>query len=552
MSRSGQRRSRCALLVGLLCAAFAVHAASTSIPGDPVSTTAGRTVGVLLPSGVRAYLGVPYARPPVDELRWAPPQPARWNGVWNADRFGPECIQILRPHNINHYFGEEPTGENCLYLNIWSPPVKANAKRPVIVFIYGGGGTVGSAGIALYQGEEVARHGAVFVSFNYRLGILGFMAHPELSQEQAGHSGNYGYLDQNAALRWIHDNVARFGGDPEKVLISGQSFGAGSVAAQLFSPLSRGLFRAAAMWSACNFESNEVTLKEAEKTGLEIEKRLSTASLAEMRNVPADRILAVQEEHQLGADVRGVRLPPTVDGLFWPSDKREALERHEVNAVPILVGSNGDDLDAGRFPLTRAKSAADYRSAATALFGAAAAAEYLRLFPVDGDAEVVGVARKAAQAAGFLRQSQTCARLHETFDHQPTYIELFTRRPSFAPGVRISDLSTDTVGAYHTADVPFWFGTLEAFNRLRTTRSWSEEDRRVSNEMMATLIRFAESGNPATPVVPWPAWSANEQRYIEFGATPRVEPLPVAAMEWLASQPAMRRDTPIPGRTTRD
>src|SRR3954470_9159076 len=298
------------------------HAAMVSVPGDPVQTAGGLVAGTEVQSGVKAYLGIPYAKPPVGDLRWKAPQAAKWTGVWNADRKGPECIQVLRPHNINHYFGEEPTGEDCLFMNIWAPSVAKPAdKRPVIVFIYGGGGTIGSSGMANYDGANMANRGAIFVNMNYRVGALGFMAHPELTAEQGGHSGNYGFLDQNAALHWIHDNIAAFGGDPSKVLITGQSFGATSVAAHLFSPLSRGLFRAAAMWSACNFSAAGPELAAAEKTGLELQKRLGAANLRKMRDVPADRILAQQADSQVGASVQGVRTPPLIDGYFTVGEK---------------------------------------------------------------------------------------------------------------------------------------------------------------------------------------------------------------------------------------
>jgi len=251
-----------------LCIAASGLADMTPIASDPVRTGVGRIAGTQLASGVRAYLGIPYAQPPVRALRWQPPQPINWVGVVNADRKPPKCIQVLRPHDINHYLGEEAVSEACLYLNVWRPAkATANSKLPVIVFIYGGGGTVGSSSPALYGGEEVAKHNAVFVSFNYRVGLLGFMSHPALSREQGGHSGNYGYLDQNAALRWVHANIAAFGGDPSKILITCQSFGAQSVAAQVASPLSKGLFRAAAMWSWCSFDTPALRLADAEKLG---------------------------------------------------------------------------------------------------------------------------------------------------------------------------------------------------------------------------------------------------------------------------------------------
>jgi hypothetical protein len=212
----GSKRFRtsmaCALSAGLVAAGGALAAPMVAIKGDPVATASGQVAGTQLASGVKAYLGVPYAKPPTQDLRWKPPQPVRWDGVWNADRKGAECIQVLRPHDINHYFGEEATSEDCLYLNVWTPAdAKPGDKLPVVVFIYGGGGTIGSSGMANYDGENFAKRGAIFVNLNYRVGVLGFLAHPELTQEQGGHSGNYGYLDQNAALKWIQANIGQFG-----------------------------------------------------------------------------------------------------------------------------------------------------------------------------------------------------------------------------------------------------------------------------------------------------------------------------------------------------
>jgi para-nitrobenzyl esterase len=526
-------------LAASLLVATSTPASMVAVQGDPVVTRGGKVSGTVLPSGVRAYLGIPFAQAPVGVLRWVPPQPMQWNGTWNADRTGPECVQILRPHTVNHYFGEEPVSEDCLYLNIWLPAkAAASGKLPVIVFIYGGGGTVGSSGMAVYSGAKVAEHGAIFVSFNYRLGILGFLAHPELTQEQSGHSGNYGYLDQNAALRWIRDNIAAFGGDASKVVITGQSFGATSVAAQLFSPLSKGLFRGAAMWSACSFTSSAVPLSEAEAVGKDIQIRLHASDLKDMRNIPADKILALlQEEHQLGANVQGVRLPPTIDGLFWTHTKAAVLESRQLNDVPIIVGSNGDDLDSNRSPLKHAKSVDDFRATANKLYGAEAT-EFLKLFPVRSDADVLPAARESAMEAGFLAQSQSCAELQSKFNHSPAYVEVFTRKHSYEPGVAIADQNTDTIGAYHTADVPFWFGTQDAFNWIRPTRRWTTEDRSLSAIMMDSLVAFAETGTPSTPALSWPAWSSKGQRYVVFDQPVVIKPMNAKRMKWLDSHPA--------------
>jgi para-nitrobenzyl esterase len=528
------------------------HGSMAPIAGDPIATRSGKISGTRLSSGVGAYLGIPYARAPVGQLRWAPPRQMQWDGVWNADRTGPECIQVLRPHNINHYFGEEPTSEDCLYLNLWVPPKSsASDKLPVIVFIYGGGGTVGSSGMAVYSGERVAARGAIFVNFNYRVGILGFLAHSELSREQGGHSGNYGYLDQNAALQWVHDNIAAFGGDPAKVLITGQSFGAGSVTAQLFSPLSRGLFRAAAMWSACNFTSAAVPLSEAEKIGAEVQRRLNVSGLSDLRSVPADKILALQEEHQLGANVQGVRLPPTLDGLFWTQDKARTLASHQFNDVPIMAGSNADDLDSNWSPLTKATTVGEFRDAAGRLYGAQAG-EFLKLFPVRSNADVPRVAHLAARESGFLGQSRSCAELQAKYNHSASYIEVFARKHSYAPDVKIADQNIASIGAYHTADVPFWFGTLETFNQLRITRQWTAQDRALSDSMMQTLIAFANTGSPTSAQLPWPAYSSKQEKFVLFGDGATIESLDSRRMDWLQAHPVPLGERAFPIPATRD
>jgi para-nitrobenzyl esterase len=545
-------------LAGALFASTALVSAEAMIPvlGDPVATAGGKVSGTRLNSGVKAYLGIPFAKPPTGDLRWKPPQPTAWDGVWNADRRGPECIQVLRAHDINHYFGEEPTSEDCLYLNLWAPAEAKSAEaksaeakpgegRPVIVFIYGGGGTLGSSGMANYGGENIARRGAIFVNFNYRVGMLGYMAHPELTQEQGGHSGNYGYLDQNAALKWVRDNIAKFGGDPNKVVISGQSFGAGSVAAQVTSPLSKGLFRGAMMSSACNFGGmgiigGVVPLAEGEKAGLELQKRLGAQDLAAMRNVPADQILALQEENQLGLKVAGVRAPAVIDGYFWTGTKEQAFASHQASDVPVIAGSNGDDLDSARYPLTRASTVADYQAMARQIYGATAD-QFLQLYPAQTDADVQPMAHRAAMENGMMMSSRSCAEVQARYGTAPVYIDTFVRKHPYTPGVKIADQNTATVGAYHTADVPYWFDTLDAYNGLRPTRVWTEYDRELADRMAAALIAFAETGSPATPRLKWPAWSAQSPQYMVFGDAASVQTMDLKRMDWLAAHP------PAPG-----
>jgi para-nitrobenzyl esterase len=513
-----------------------------AIPGDPVTTSAGKAAGTRLATGVKAYLGIPYAEPPVGDLRWRAPQTIRWDGVWNADRKGPECIQVLRPHDINHYFGEEASGEDCLYMNVWTPAdAKPGDKLPVVVFIYGGGGTIGSSGMANYDGENMARRGAVFVSFNYRVGLLGFLAHPELTAEQGGHSGNYGYLDQNAALKWIRDNIGAFGGDPEKVLISGQSFGAGSVAAQYTSPLSKGLFRAAMMSSACNFTSaggmgGIRPLAEGEKVGLEAQKRLGARDLAAMRNVPADKILALQAESQVGTNVQGLRAPAIVDGHFWSGTKEEAFASRQASDAPVIASSNGDDIDSAQYPLTRTRTVADYQAIARQMYGGDAD-QFLKLFPVKTDADVQPMAHQAAMENGMLKSSRTCGAVLAKYGTAPVYIDTFMRKHPYAPGVKLADQNPETVGAYHTADVPYWLDTLDKYNMLRPTRVWTDYDRQLTDRMAGALIGMAATGSPSTPGFSWPAFSAAKPQYVVFGDAVTTQKLNTKRMDWLAAHP---------------
>lgn len=454
-----------------------------------------------------------------------------------ANRTGPACIQVLRPHDINHYFGEEATSEDCLTLNLWIPPTASPAsKLPVIVFIYGGGFTIGSSGMANYGGEAVARAGAVFVNFNYRVGAMGFMAHPELSAEQGGHSGNYGLMDQIAALKWVRANIAKFGGDPDKVLIMGQSAGAFSVASLLFSPQSKGLFRAAAMSSGCDFRREGETLVEAEKAGLAMQARVGASSLAALRNIPADRILAAQSENQLGLSVSGVRISgPIIDGYVLPTTKAAALTADAINRVPIMASYNANDLGFGTEPLLMVNTVAAYRAAAEQLWGSSAPG-FLKLFPVKSDAEVPAIARRAATEAGLESSARYCAQVQAKLG-QPTWIGTYARKHPYVADVRIADQNIATVGAYHTADIPYFLGTQDAYNALRPTRNWTAWDRTLSQRMMGALIAMAATGSPETPAMKWPAWNERRETKLVFADTVSSTTLDRIRADWLAAHP---------------
>ena len=336
-------------LLAMTAAAAPLAAQNVERPLAPVQTTGGEVAGQILPSGVKAWLGVPFAKPPVQNLRWQPPQPISWNGVWNADRKGAECIQVLRPHDINHYFGEEATSEDCLYMNIWAPAAaKPGAKLPVIVFMYGGGYTIGSSGMANYGGEGWPRRGAVFVNFNYRVGALRLHGPPRADRaSRAAIPATTAYLDQIAALKWVSANIAKFGGDPDKVRDHGPVGGRRLGRAADLQPAGQG-----PVPRRGDVQRLQLTARPAGTTagrGREdrpaIQKRLGAPNLAAMRNMPADRILAISPRASSALSVQGVRVGgPIIDGYFLPERPRPiARGRRKSIACRSSPASTSDE-----------------------------------------------------------------------------------------------------------------------------------------------------------------------------------------------------------------
>lgn len=486
------------------------------VPGDPVRIDSGQVSGKVLPSGVKAYFGIPYVAAPLRDLRWRDPQPVTpWQGVYHADRMGPECIQVLRRKNLNHYFGEEATSEDCLFLNVWAPAeARPGARLPVVVFIHGGGFTLGSSGMALYGGENVARAGAVFVNFNYRVGILGNMAHPELAAESPHQtSGDYGFLDQVAALRWIQRNIARFGGDPGNVTVSGQSAGSIAVSALAASPLAKGLFHRGFGMSLSYFDPGRPlpTRAEAEQVGLAVQKAAGAASIAEMRTLPADKLLAIQKDCQLGC-AGTITVQPSVDGYFLPDTPAHIYAAGRQNDIPIVSGFTRDESSNA---LRTAASLADYRAAAQKLFGPDAD-RFLKLYPAASDAEAKAMGALAAREGLAERDSHNWALAQTATGKAPIYVFMFSRVHPFAPGVKFYD-NPQAIGAYHTSDVPYWFQTQDSFNLFRPTRDWTPFDRELSARMVRSLLAFARTGDPATRETPWPRWTREQPAVEEFG-----------------------------------
>jgi len=420
---------------------------------------------------------------------------------------------------------------------VWAPHgANAGAKLPVIVFIYGGGGTIGSAASGLYDGENMAKKGVIFVTIAYRVGILGWMAHPELTKEQGGHSGNYAYLDQNAALKWIHNNIAHFGGDPTHVLLTGQSAGAGSVSAQMHSPLSKGLFQTSMMSSACSIGTpgEGTPLAQAEKTGLEIQKRLGVADLQHLRYVAADRTIALQSESQLGySNNAGVRTGAIIDGYFTTKSKDAMAKSHEMSDIPVIGNFNSGESFSS---LQKAKTVEEYNKIAAQLFGKDVK-EFLDFYPVSKDSDIPAVSAKVAREAGIANASRDCGILQAKYNTSKVYLDMYNHKHPYAPGAEIADQDTAVIGAYHSGDVNYWFENLDVFNRFRHTRDWTEWDHKLADAMSDSLIAFAKTGNPQTAAVKWPAWSPASDVFVDFGDTTRIEKFNSKAMEWLAAHP---------------
>ncbi|NIJ07599.1 para-nitrobenzyl esterase [Sphingomonas vulcanisoli] len=477
------------------------------VVAKPIAVDGGLIDGISLPSRVDAWLGVPFAAPPVRDLRWKPPQPIqRWNGVFHADRFAPECLQPLRGSLQNHYFGNEAISEDCLYLNIWAP--KATHKAPVIVWIYGGGFQIGSASMANYSGEPLAKAGVVRVNLAYRVGTLGFLAHPELTREGHGGSGNYGLMDQISALKWIRNNIANFGGDPNNVTIVGQSAGSMSVALLQMSAAAKGLFARAVGMSGSPFGGmlGPTPLATAEAQGLSLQKELGARSLADLRALPGDRITA--------AAMR--RDPITIDGHVITGTAEQTFSKGQQNDVPILIGYTRDESFRPFGPLADRGALADQ---AKTRFGAKAGA----ILSAYADADAPRAAADIARDATVGRQMADWASYQQRFGTQPAFAYFFTRRQPYAPGIRFSDHDPETVGAYHSGDVPYWLRTRGSLNLFRLTRAWEPGDLSLEQEMSAALLSFARGGAPTSPTIgKWPKFDPQTPRLVWLAPTSRI------------------------------
>ena len=386
--------------------------------------------------------------------------------------------------------------------------------------------------MALYGGEHLAEHDVVVVNLNYRLGSLRFLAHPELTAESdEGASGNYGLLDQIAALEWVRDNIASFGGDPDNVTIAGQSAGSMSVLALQASPLAKGLFdRAVGMSGALiggTGPSAMRSLDDAEADGLRIQEIWKTSSIAEMRALPADRML------ELPRSPSSPRVGPVQDGYFLPTSIDDVFAKGEQSDIPLLLGFTRDESFGG---LGRVDSIADYRAKAEARFGERAQ-EFLALYPASDDAQARAQARLADRDGTMALGMKEWANQQLMSGSAPVFSYEFAQAHRYPEGVVIEGHDVEAAGAYHTSEVPFWLGTLESFNVYRPTRAWADEDRALSEAMQESLVAFATNGLPDAPNMEWPRFEPSQPQLQFLSSNPSVAPWPSAAkLEFFRSQ----------------
>lgn len=498
-------RSSCLLLAG----AFLLFL-GTEIPAaiqDPVSTDAGPVSGTSgADAGVRIYKGIPYAAPPVGPLRWRAPQPApHRQELLKADHFGPMCMQSsMGPSGT-----PAKMSEDCLYLNIWTAAKSPKDKLPVMVWSHGGGYTMGSGDSPQFDGEALAKKGVVLITYNYRLGVFGFFAHPELTRESGKNaSGNYGLMDLAEVLRWVRKNISNFGGDPARVTIFGVSAGAGLVANLVGSPESKGLFQRGIAqsggWMGIRIGS-PMKLSQAEVAGVKTVEALGARSLSELRGKPAEEILK-----------KGRGTGPIVDGWFIPDNLSAIYEKGGQNDVDMLVGSNKDE---GTFFSRPGSTTADqFIKQSKQRFGALAE-NFHKLYPAGSNSEA-----EASQLASFRDElgwhMRRWAKLQASRGKGNAHLYYFTHVPPETPGA-------PSRGATHGAETSYIFD-----NMTPASLKWTDLDRQIADKLSSYWVNFAKNGNPNGKDLPaWPAFGKGNDRPMVLGDTIEVGPEPEKARQ---------------------
>jgi len=484
-------------------------------------------------SGIASFKGIPFAEPPVDNLRWKPPRtPLKWKGVRKADAFGPRAMQ--NPIFGDMGFRSNGMGEDCLYLNVWTPAASGKEKMPVLVYFYGGGFNAGDGSEARYDGGSMAKKGIVAVTVNYRLGVFGFLAHPGLTRESAHHaSGNYGLLDQCAALEWVRRNIAAFGGDPGRITIAGESAGSSSVSALMASPLSKDMI-AGAIGESGSSVGNSRTRAEAEQAGSKFAAGLGIGdapSLADLRRMTADKLLEA-------AGKPGVQwFWPIVDGYFLPKPAADIYSAGKQARVPLLVGSNSEEGSWTWFMGGAKPTADNYRAALKKAYGDAADSVF-KLYPASGEAGVMSVAQDLASDRFISLETWRWLDLATQTGGKPTFYYLYSHpRPSMRPeqvdavpglaggvvkGKKPADQPPPAHGACHSCEIEYAMGNLDS-NKVY---AWAPEDYAVSKVMQDYFANFIKTGDPNGPGLPeWPRYDAGKRQVIDVNT--RAEPVRV-------------------------
>ena len=505
----------CLLLVSTMVYAKSHRASNPN--GTTVKIDSGTITGLTVGANndVRAYKGIPFAAPPVGPLRWKAPQPVKaWTSERACTEFAPSCPQ---PNLLERLYGQKlgPTSEDCLYLNVWTAAKKPNDKLPVMVWIHGGGYTMGSGATPAYDGAALARQGVVLVTINYRLGPFGWLAHPQLSKESPHNSsGNYGLLDQIAALEWVKRNIAAFGGDVSRVTIFGESAGAGSVCYLMASPLARGLFHRAIAESGSAFGANRY-LREAwygqesaEKLGERVAREMAgdqaADPIAALRAKSAEEILNgsnVAATSFFGGD--GNRFAPIVDGWVIPDDPGAIFEAGKQANVPLIVGTNADE--GSIFVLTSPINSLEaYRMLARRLYGARAD-EVLALYPASDTSEIRSALSRNITDSFFVTGARYFAETTSKVNNK-TFVYHFTHVSS--------DPRRRMLGAFHASEIPYVFMTQDTV----TTATYDDKDHELGRVMSAYWVQFAATGDPNGAGRPaWPKYDAAADKHIEFG-----------------------------------
>ena len=529
-----QKRSSVPALIVLTVLAATPAAAQIT----EVAVTGGRVAGTVA-NGITSFKGIPFAAPPLGELRWKAPQPVKpWTGVKQATAYASSCMQDA---TFVKLFGAAPgLSEDCLYLNVWTPAKSAADALPVMVWIYGGGFVGGMTGIPAYDGARLAEKGVVLVSIAYRVGAFGFLAHPALSKESGKGSGNYGLQDQIAGLRWVKGNIARFGGDPSRVTIFGESAGGISVSMLAASPAAKGLFHRAISESGGNFgpprytnEGGQIAppLRVAEATGQTFLTKLGAADIAAARALPAEKVQAAQGPGLGGANT----FWPVFDGDVLPGDQYELYAAGRFNDTPVLIGTNSDE---GALFAAPGATPARFESAVREGYGKYAEALFAA-YPHGTPQEAAKAEKDISRDSIFGWHTWAWARLHSQKGKGKAYVYYFDHRTA-----------RSVSGANHGDEIAFVFRNLSVGGIMGPPVPPRPEDVAMSDLLSSYWVNFAKTGDPNGAGLPlWPAFTSSDQRAMHFDTTSSARPVPnMTQLKALDAYYAWRRDEIKAGR----